>query len=392
LHCSVPEVATYVAFALPAARRLIKRRRPDLVHAHFIFPDGFIAWMATRGLGIPYIITAHGTDVPGYNPHRVKTAHRVLAPLWKKVTTQARAVVCPSEDLKRKVEKQKCRARVLVIPNGIDPSRFENRPKQKRILVVTRMVERKGIQFLIEAVRDVELDHEIHIVGDGHYLPRLKEIAKGLRMPVKFWGRLPNHSRELTELYETSSIYVLPSEAENFPVVLLEAMAARCAVITSKGTGCEEVVGDAGALVDPKDAAGIRDVLLPLAADPDRRRGLGAAARRRVEENFGWPAVARRHMDLYEQQMGAHVKGGAPQVDGHLGAAARRRPRDPLLPSMTRTCARSTRNRRRPLSGWPAGGAIRPGPDDDDARADAVLYRDVEDEGFRDAGPGCLDR
>ena len=56
--------------------------------------------------------------------------------------------------------------------------------------------------------------------------------------------RLPNDSRELTELYETSSIYVLPSESENFPTVLLEAMAAPNAVITSYGTRCQEVVDD----------------------------------------------------------------------------------------------------------------------------------------------------
>ena len=301
LHCSAPEAATYVAAALPEVRRLIRRYRPDLVHAHFIFPDGFIAWLATRGLGIPYLITAHGTDVPGYNPHRVRTTHRLLSPLWKKVTGAAAAIVCPSEVLKEMVQKRGVRDRVFVIPNGIDPERFEDREKQKRILVVTRIVKRKGIQFFLEAIRGAEFDYEIHIVGDGHYLPKLKKIARGARVPIKFWGRLPNDSRELTELYETSSIYVLPSESENFPIVLLEAMAARNAVITSYGTGCQEVVGDTAVLVEPKNPAGIRDALLPLIEDPERCRALGRAARSRVEENFSWAAVARRYSALYEQ-------------------------------------------------------------------------------------------
>jgi glycosyltransferase involved in cell wall biosynthesis len=301
LHCSAPEAATYVAFALPVVRRLIRRYRPDLVHAHFIFPDGFIAWLVTRGLGIPYLITAHGTDVPGYNPHRVRTTHRLLSPLWKKVTEGAAAIVCPSELLKGMMQKRGVQARLFVIPNGIDPARFKDRAKQKRILVVTRIVKRKGIQFFLEAIQGAGFDYEVHIVGDGNYLPKLKEIARGARVPIKFWGRLANDSRELTELYETSSIYVLPSESENFPIVLLEAMAARNAVITSYGTGCQEVVGDTGLLVEPRNPAGIHDALLLLVEDPERCRALGEAARSRVEENFSWDTVARCYSALYEQ-------------------------------------------------------------------------------------------
>lgn len=305
LQCSMFEAATYAASALPVVRRLVRRQRPDLVHAHFIFPDGLIAWRATRELNVPFIITAHGTDVPGYNPHRARTAHRLLRPLWKRVTEAAAAIVCPSEDLAEKVQRQQVRARVLVIPNGIDPERFEDRAKQRRVLVVSRMVERKGFQFFLEAIREMELDHEVHIVGDGPFLPKLKEIAGTVRTPIKFWGRLPNDSYKLAELYETSSIYVFPSESENFPIVLLEAMASRNAVITSRGTGCEEVVGDAGVLVTPKDPASIREALLPLLSDAERCRSLGQAARRRVEENFSWTAVTERYLSLYEKQLHA---------------------------------------------------------------------------------------
>jgi glycosyltransferase involved in cell wall biosynthesis len=96
-------------------------------------------------------------------------------------------------------------------------------------------------------------------------------------------------------------IFVLPSESENFPIVLLEAMAAGLAIITTRGTGCAEVVGEAALLVPPKDVAALRAALCRLLCEPALRAALGAAARRRLTENFGWPVVAREHVALYQR-------------------------------------------------------------------------------------------
>jgi hypothetical protein len=94
---------------------------------------------------------------------------------------------------------------------------------------------------------------------------------------------------------------VLPSEAENFPIVLLEAMAAGLAIITTAGTGCAEVVGDAGLLVPVRDSRAIGRALKRLVEDGDLRQRLGVAARRRIEENFTWRAVARRYVEEYQR-------------------------------------------------------------------------------------------
>ena len=302
-YCTAPEAATYTVAALPIVRRLLRERGYHLVHSHFIFPDGFIAWLATRRTKTPYLITAHGSDVPGHNPHRFKRLHQALAPVWRTVTESSERVVCPSEILRQLVKKQSARAKVTIIPNGIDPDKFQKRQKEKRILIVTRILESKGIQYVLQALRGLALDHEVHIVGDGPYLPTLKEMAQEVRVPIKFWGWLENDSPELRDLYETSSIYALPSEFENFPIGLLEAMTARMAIITTKGTGCEEVVGNSGVLVPPKDPEAIRQALQQLMADVDRCRELGQKARQRMEENFSWKAVAGRYTALYEQQV-----------------------------------------------------------------------------------------
>ena len=188
-----------------------------------------------------------------------------------------------------------------IIPNGIDPGKFQpDRPKQKRILVVTRMLERKGVQHVLKAVEGSPFDHEVHIVGDGPYLPTLRQMAAAMGNSVTFWGWLDNRSPKLKELFETSSIYVFPSEAENFPIVLLEAMAAGMAIITTAGTGCAEVVGDAALLVDPGDVSAIREALAFLVNNPEQCRKLGMEARKRMEEHFGWAAVANRYVAQHE--------------------------------------------------------------------------------------------
>ncbi|MGH7563458.1 MAG: glycosyltransferase family 4 protein, partial [Gemmatimonadota bacterium] len=200
------------------------------------------------------------------------------------------------------VLKAKPDTRTTVIPNGFASDRFSaSVTKKKRILVVTRMFERKGVQFFLRALEGLELEHEVNIVGDGPYLGTLKALARELRLDVDFRGWMDRGSEELMDLYETSQVYVFPSEAENFPMVLLEAMSAGSAIITTKGTGCAEVVGDTALLVEPRDAAGIREALTRLVADPELCRRMGAAARARVEENFTWSAVALRYLDFYAE-------------------------------------------------------------------------------------------
>jgi glycosyltransferase involved in cell wall biosynthesis len=122
-----------------------------------------------------------------------------------------------------------------------------------------------------------------------------------LRSPAKFWGWLDNRSPELRGIYDSSGIFVLPSEAENFPIVLLEAMAAGLAIVTTAGTGCAEVVGDAGILVPVRDSRAIARALKRLVDDADLRQTLGAAARKRIEDNFTWRAVARRYVEEYQR-------------------------------------------------------------------------------------------
>jgi glycosyltransferase involved in cell wall biosynthesis len=317
-NCTTPEAMTYVAGALPVIRRLLARKRYDVMHAHFILPDGLLAWRVWRTTGLPYVITAHGTDVPGYNQHRLRLAHQLVRPLWRKVVDGASRIISPSEILEQLVLAQRPEARkTLVIPNGLEVGEYAPRANGSRVLVVTRMLERKGVQWVLDSLAESPVEAEVHIVGDGPFLPDLRRKAEALQSPARFWGWLDNRSPELRELYESAGIFVFPSEAENFPIVLLEAMAAGLAIITTEGTGCAEVVGDAGLLVPVRDSRAIGRALRRLLDNPELRRSLGAAARRRIEDNFTWSAVARRYVEEYSRHS---LNGAAPALSLTHGA------------------------------------------------------------------------
>lgn len=319
------ELASYIAAALPRALRLVRDGKYDINHTHFLFPDGVISAVLGRLTGLPFVVTAHGSDVPGYNPHRFRRLHRLFEPAWVRVVRQAETIVSPSESLAALIHRKAPGAAVEVIPNGIDPDSLRPAPdKLRRILAVSRIFERKGLQYLLRALEGQDHDFEIHIVGDGPYLPELRKIAERARVPATFHGWLENGSPGLRELYETSSIFVLPSEAENFPIVLLEAQAAGLAIVTTKSTGCAEVVGDTGLLVPPHDTAALRRALTRLIQDDALRARLGREGRRRMEENFSWKAVATRYAELFRRSA------GETRVGRELGAPGARRTVAPM--------------------------------------------------------------
>ena len=311
--CTAREAFRYVIRARPVVRDLLARNSYDLVHTHFIFPDGILAWREAAPRGIPFIITAHGSDVPGYNPKPFfKIVHPLLTLIWRQVTQSAREIVSPSETLARMIKSLRPGTPVCVIPNGIDVDKYVPAEKKNQILVATRLVERKGVQYLLRALAGTNLGWPTIVVGSGEYQTELVRLNEALGRPANLVGWLSNESVEFRDLLEQSAIYVLPSDFENFPVALLEAMAAGAAIVTTRGHGCEEVVGDCAELVTPgcEDAdrcvAEIRAALQRLTSDAAHRANCGTRARQRLIENFRWQAVARRYAEVYV----SHISGG----------------------------------------------------------------------------------
>jgi glycosyltransferase involved in cell wall biosynthesis len=292
------ELATYLPGAIGTAVRLARQNRYDIIHCHFMVPGAPLAWLVSQRTGIPFVVTCHGTDVPGHNPERFKLAHKVIMPAWRSLAKKSR-IVAPSEYLRGLILSNCPSADVTVIPNGIDEA-LRPGAKEKRILMAGRIVQSKGFQYAIESFKGLPAEWKIDVVGDGTYLDELKALTAPLGAAVTFHGWLDRSDAVLKELFGRSSIFVFPSEAENFPTVLLEAMSAGMAIITSNAGGCPEVVGEAAMLVPPRDPAAIRMCLDQLIQSPSLVEKISAAGVERAAR-FSWQSVAAQYVTFYGQ-------------------------------------------------------------------------------------------
>jgi glycosyltransferase involved in cell wall biosynthesis len=298
----VHELATYVWRGLRKMKRLARQEAYDLCHCHFLLPTGIIPYLLSGSPGFPpYIVTSHGSDVPGFNPDRFLTLHWFSPPMLRRILRRAAGLIVPSAALEYLINRQFVGnvPPLTRIPNGVDPDDFVVRRKEPRVMVATRLFERKGVQHVIEALAAIpEHGHELEVAGDGPQRSELEQQARSLGVPAHFYGWLAREP--LCRLYERSKIFVLASTSDNFPVSLLEAMAARCAVITTRAGGCPEVVGDAGLVVEPGDVSGLQRALTRLIREPLYASELGQRASRRVGEQFGWSPIASLHETAYE--------------------------------------------------------------------------------------------
>lgn len=283
----------------PEILRLQRQRPFDVVHAHFIMPGGLVGSWLKAAAGVPFIITAHGTDVPGYNRERMRWIHTAIRPWWRSVCASADCVISPSSSLRRLIDAAARGHRVEVIPNGLATQRFPPLVKKPRILLCGRFVERKGIHTYLEAIRDLELPGwQVDIVGEGPLAARIQQLAGQCRAGVHLHGWIDNDDPRLAALYGQASVFTFPSEWENLPIALLEAMSAGCAVVATDAGGNREALGDAGCLVPVSDLGALHRITQELTADRERCRVLGVQARARVIAHFEWRQIAGRYLEL----------------------------------------------------------------------------------------------
>jgi glycosyltransferase involved in cell wall biosynthesis len=299
--CYTHELATYVPGALFKTLGLARKNSYDVIHCHFMVPGAPLAYIVSKRTHIPFLVTCHGSDVPGYNPDRFGLMHKMITPVWKFLAHRTRFMTAPSESLKNLILRHDPGANVTVVPNGLYPETFNPAQKKNSILMCSRIFKRKGFQYAIEAIKDLKLDWEVNLVGQGPYLPELRKIAEGSQTPINFLGWLDKNDPKFLDLFNTSSIFIFTSESESFGMVIAEAMAASNAIIASDIPAHKEVLGDSGLFVETANAAQIQAQLLKLINDPALRTDLQNRARKRVCENFAWDVITRRYIDCYQQ-------------------------------------------------------------------------------------------
>ncbi|MEO5905458.1 MAG: glycosyltransferase family 4 protein [Saprospiraceae bacterium] len=298
-YISYPSEHLYFLFsARKFLKILLNEHSFDLNHSHFILPTGLLSRWIFKHYGIPYIITAHGSDIPRFNPDRFTFLHRFSAPVIRSIVNQSTLVVTPSEYLASLLLKVGgLEKKSEVIANGIDTNYFTPGNKKNLILSSGRLLERKGFQYLIKAVTDENLGYEVHICGDGPLRNELEELATKSKTKIIFHGWLDNRSPEYKELLSEASIYCLLSTNENASITLLEALSSGCAVITSNVSGCPETVGSAGICISPEDINMLQMKLKQLIEDNTYRNEMMDKARERAVNHFNWTIIAQSYLE-----------------------------------------------------------------------------------------------
>lgn len=267
-----------------AVRRAVRRFRPDVVHVHWIIPQGLVA-RAVLGR-TPMVVTTLGGDLYALDSPPLRAVKGT-------VLRRARAVTVMSEDMRsRAVGLGADPDAVSVLPMGVDGEAFsgprdDSREASARLLFVGRLVEKKGLEVLLRALRSVRAGWTLTVVGDGPLRAGLEKEAQGL--PVTFVGQLGRP--ELAAAYASHGLVVVPSvhaasgDQDGLPVAMLEAMAAGCAVVASDMPGLREAIEDrvSGLLVPPGDSDALAGILGRLLEDPEEGRRLGTAARARAD-------------------------------------------------------------------------------------------------------------
>jgi colanic acid/amylovoran biosynthesis glycosyltransferase len=278
------------------------------LHAHFANHPATVAHQASALLGISFSFTAHAYDV-----------YRDADPdvLAQKMTDARFTVTISEYNNKFLRELGNGRApRIELVRNGIDMRRFAPPPARPHapftILAVARLVEKKGLPFLIEAcrnLRDCGFEFRCLIVGKGSQRPRLDALVRDWNLGdrVSFLGA--RTQQEVIELYHAAHVLVLPcivgedGNRDGLPVSIVEALACGVPVISTPVTGIPEVVrhGVNGFVVPERDSLALTDALQTLLCDPAQRHRLQAAARASVKDDFDEEKTAARLYTLLQE-------------------------------------------------------------------------------------------
>ncbi|HEX7276070.1 MAG TPA: glycogen synthase, partial [Acidimicrobiales bacterium] len=310
----------------------------DLVHTH--------TWYANMGghlakvlHGIPHVLTTHSLE-----PRRPWKAEQLGAGYavssWAERTAieAADAVVAVSARMRADILETYPAvdpARVVVIPNGIDPDEYQPDPDtdslarlgidpaRPSVVFVGRMTRQKGIEHAIQAAAHIDPSAQVVLCAGAPDTPEIgaEFRARAGSQPNVVWVEEMVERRTLVQILSHASVFLCPSVYEPFGITNLEAMACEVPVVASAVGGIPEVVvdGETGWLVPidvdadglPTDPDGFARRLAArvnqLLADPAAAGAMGRAGRRRVLEHFSWPAIAARTVALYQQVLAGAV-------------------------------------------------------------------------------------
>jgi glycosyltransferase involved in cell wall biosynthesis len=277
--------------------------QPDIVHAHWWFPNGLAAAWVARMSGVPLVTTLHGTDV------RMARNIAVSRPAFRHVLQQSSAVTAVSHWLAAEAQAIVSIRPPVVAPMPVATERFEPGPagaRQRRLLFVGRLTPQKGADILLNALAALPVDIGLDIVGDGPERGSLEKLAAdvGVHARVKFHGAVKQF--QLAPFYQQACALVVPSSEEGLGLVAVEAQLCETPVIAFDSGGLPDVVQHdrTGLLVKEQTPAALAAAVRDLLARDDHGAALGGAGRLHALATFAPESVARRYADVYRSVLG----------------------------------------------------------------------------------------
>ncbi len=306
-------VPLFLLGQLLAFIRLLRKERFDIIHAHWLIPQGLVAVLGLiiTGRRIPLVCTSHGGDMFALRGKITQNMKR-----WVMDKSQALTVV--SQAMKNEVVKMGISQNKLqVMPMGVDlknlfvPDASVAR-NDNELLFVGRLVEKKGVRYLLDALLLViGKNPHVHltIAGSGPMESELSELAKQLNIAdkVDFLGM--TEQSKLPALYRRAAMAVFPfiiaesGDQEGFGLVQVEAMGCGCPVIAGDLPAIHDIIAheENGLIVPSADAPVLADTIIRMLSDRDLRLRLATEARKQVVGKFDWEIIVEKYHQLYKK-------------------------------------------------------------------------------------------
>jgi glycosyltransferase involved in cell wall biosynthesis len=278
---------------------------PQIVHAHWWFPNGVVGTWVGGLAHIPLVTTLHGTDV------RLARTVSVAKPMFGHVLKHSAAVTAVSRFLKEETEALVAGVHPTVAPMPVATDLFSpgNSRDGQRLLFVGRLNTQKGLEHLLHAMSTMKTPASVDIVGDGPNRAALEQLAQqlGVASRIRWHGQVAQS--DLPVFYQRATALVVPSTDEGLGLVAVEALLCETPVVAFDSGGLRDVIQNerTGVLVKPGDRAALATALDDLLAREGRGAALGRAGRLYALSAFAPESVARRYAEIYRQVLGANA-------------------------------------------------------------------------------------
>lgn len=291
-------------------RKIYKHFSFNLIHAHTLLPDGFAGTLLKKRIGVPLIVTIHGSDLLIYPYQNKRTLFYSLNVLKK-----ASKIITVSSHLKNKCcnEFNAPEEKIKVIPSGYNNrifnfklTDFNKRKINNRfiILFVGHIIRAKGIFDLLNAIEIIrKLDQNIYkriswvIVGQGTDMMEFKKrlTAFNINNDVKVVGEVPHE--KISKYMENADFIILPSWSEGLPATLVEAMGCGLPIIATEVGGIPELINkDIGILVEPKNPEELAKGIIKAISKDWNRKFISEYAKR-----YTWKKNAEKMIKIYKE-------------------------------------------------------------------------------------------